>query len=645
MIAVPPIGIVAPTVAIAERSQEIARELGMSDMVYARVYDQSSSLQNNIGMAKRMVEEGAEVLISRRSTAVMINESLGVPNVTLPVTLEDLSLALSKARAIANKPNPRIGLFVMPGGPREEAEAFSKYLGLDFRLYSVSPDDEYLAHTVERAIAEKMDVLIAGMLATIFAEERNLPSVLIDSGPVSIRSGLEEARRIVQGRRLEQTRAEHFRIVVETSYHGVLVLDGTQSIVVANPAAHDILASPPVTLGWSIADVLPELDLSPCFAGGEKLQNVFLNTAHGPLILNAAPALVTGAVKGVVVSFQRAESVNELVVSARNSLHSQGFSSKFTFSSIIGESPSIKAAKRKAQVYAAASGSVLLVGETGTGKELFAHAIHHASAYAQGPFIPINCAAIPSALLESELFGYEEGAFTGATRKGKAGFFELAHQGTIFLDEISELGTQAQLRLLRVLQERCVIRLGGSKLIPIDIRIIAATNKNLLDLVEDGTFRRDLFFRLSVLPVFVPALPDRKDDILLLARSFLAKSSPHGRPLSLKKSQLAFLEAHDWPGNVRELQSAMERFAITCSMGETPDMETILAPDLEWKALRRPGASVSISLSAEQRQERDTIADALRRCNGRRGEAARILGMDRTTLFRKMSAFGMGYCG
>lgn len=204
-----------------------------------------------------------------------------------------------------------------------------------------------------------------------------------------------------------------------------------------------------------------------------------------------------------------------------------------------------------------------MIGETGTGKELFAHAVHHASPWAQGPFVAVNCAALPSSLLESELFGYEEGAFTGAARKGKPGMFELAHRGSIFLDEVSELDNSSQLRLLRVLQERCAMRLGGNRLIPIDVRVIAASNKNLWDLVERRAFRDDLFFRLNVLPLFLPPLRAREGDVAVLARHFLEEiCRRRGVGFRLAQSALKRLNRHPWPGNVRELGNVMERISL-----------------------------------------------------------------------------------
>ncbi len=625
------IGFIAPTVEVAHRAENVARELGMADKVVFRVGNHFEGLST----AKRLVEEGIEVLISRRSTAALIESELHTPNVSIPISLQDMAQALHQVQELTGLAKPRVGLFIMPSD-QVNIESFAHYLNFDLRIYPVTEDEEYLSLMVDRAIAEQMDVIIAGTIVTVFANKRRFPCVLMDSGPVALRTALQEAAQVAYARKLEKTYAENFRIVVDTLYNGVLVTDVGGGIQIANPAAHDILGVPSIERGMPVHGVLPELDLTHCLGQGESLRSLFLHTARGPLVLDATPSLVGQVVRGAVITFQPAERVTELGAATRKNLHSEGFVTRYDFSSIVGESPQIARAKHIADGYAASSGAVLIAGETGTGKELFAQAIHKAGARRQGPFIPLNCAALPSSLLESELFGYEEGAFTGAMRKGKPGVFELAHQGTLFLDEISELNKHAQLRLLRVLQEHSVMRLGGSKMIPVDIRIITATNRNLWQMVEQGRFRKDLYYRLNVLPLFIPALRDREGDVAVLARHFLHSGSG-GRIPELRQRDIRQLEAYPWPGNVRELQNVMERYAL--SAGEGVDVEALLAPQMEWASL--DGTSSGPSLSTEQREEREQIRDALRRCGGRRGEAAKLLGINRTTLFRKMGRYAI----
>ena len=233
----------------------------------------------------------------------------------------------------------------------------------------------------------------------------------------------------------------------------------------------------------------------------------------------------------------------------------RGHTTKYNFSDICGSSPQIRQTVELAKKMARTDSSVLITGESGTGKELFAHAIHNNSQRAEAPFVAINCAALPETLLESELFGYEEGAFTGAKKGGKPGLFELANTGSIFLDEIEGMAPATQLKLLRVIQEREIIRVGGEKVIPIDVRIISASNEDLMPLIESGRFRRDLFYRVGTLPLELPPLRERKRDIPLLLEVF--KSALHLTFLLTEEAKEALLR-YEWPGNIRELRNCVE---------------------------------------------------------------------------------------
>jgi transcriptional regulator with PAS, ATPase and Fis domain len=299
---------------------------------------------------------------------------------------------------------------------------------------------------------------------------------------------------------------------------------------------------------------------------------------------------------------------------------------KFTFGDICGGNPVFTRAIDLARQYARVDSTVLIHGETGVGKELFAQSIHRASSRGSGPFVAVNCAALPETLLESELFGYVEGAFTGARRKGKPGLFELAHHGTIFLDEISEIPLSLQGRLLRVLQERQVIRLGHDRVIPIDVRVLCATNRDLKGLVEEGRFRGDLYWRLNVLNLFIAPLRDRRSDILPLARLFLGTLSPEGRNgITFTEEAIRFLTRYRWPGNVRELRNFCERLAVGHTHSVVDEEFVKLAMEYRDEATPVP----TKPLDAEE------IEHALNVAEGKIGKAARLLGIHRATLWRR----------
>ena len=309
---------------------------------------------------------------------------------------------------------------------------------------------------------------------------------------------------------------------------------------------------------------------------------------------------------------------------------------------MVGESPAMQQLRGQIAKAAPTNGRVLVYGENGTGKELVARSVHAMSRRKAGPFGEVNCAAIPEELIESELFGYRRGAFTGAVtdREGK---FEAADGGTLFLDEVGDMSLKTQAKVLRVLQEQVVERVGGQGGVQVDVRVIAATNKDLRLAIEEGTFRDDLFFRLNVIPVFVPPLRDRRQDITLLAEHFLAEfAHEYGRRVkSLDDAALTVLKSHSWPGNVRELRNVLERLAIMVPR------ETIVADDLEFlagggrRAGERPPADAMPLQQARNGFERDYIVRALVAHKGNISRAAEALGVERSNLYRKMRTFGI----
>ena len=309
---------------------------------------------------------------------------------------------------------------------------------------------------------------------------------------------------------------------------------------------------------------------------------------------------------------------------------------------LIGRSRPMEELRNFLAVVGDSQAAVLIQGESGTGKELAARAIHRTSSRREGPFVSLNCGALPAQLLESELFGYEKGAFTGAAG-AKPGQFELAHAGTIFLDEIGECSPELQVRLLRVLQEKEVQRLGGTRRVPTDFRLVAATNRNLADEIKAGRFREDLFYRINVIAVTVPPLRERQEDIPLLAASFLERFARRESKVfeGISGAALERLSAHDWPGNVRELENAIERGVV---VGRGPLLEAAdLPPQLrpavacEEPAIYLAGRDLPLA-----EVEKAVIAAAMTRHGGNKSQAARALGISRKLLYSKLREYGLG---
>jgi transcriptional regulator with PAS, ATPase and Fis domain len=319
----------------------------------------------------------------------------------------------------------------------------------------------------------------------------------------------------------------------------------------------------------------------------------------------------------------------------RRRIYATGHVANYTFQDILGNSPQIKNVIYAAKEFAVTQSAILILGETGSGKEVFAQSIHNYSNRRQGPFVAINCAALPAQILESELFGYVAGAFTGASQKGKPGLFEIAHEGTIFLDEIGEMDFLTQGKLLRVLQEKKVMRLGSDKVLPIDVRVIAATNKNLKSLVNQNKFRADLYYRLNVLQLKIPPLRERRADLENLVNVFLETYlQPSSRHLLFTPAALNALAQYPWPGNIRELKNIVERIAAVCKS------HSIDAPFISQMLKDEEDQEQSLSTFISN-NELDEIKKALAEARGNRTQAAKILGISRSTLWRKLGQLGL----
>lgn len=332
-----------------------------------------------------------------------------------------------------------------------------------------------------------------------------------------------------------------------------------------------------------------------------------------------------GGITGTVVTFR---DISELMTLKKELI------GRFQFHSIIGKSHKMQEVFALIEDVGESDATVLVLGESGTGKELVARAIHHQSRRSQFPFIKVNCSALAETLLESELFGHVKGAFTGAYRD-KVGRFELAQQGSIFLDEIGDVSPNIQLKLLRILQEREVERVGDSKVITVDVRIIAATNRNLRQLVDEGRFREDLFYRLNVIPVSIPPLRDRREDIPLLLDHFISQFNEQtGKNIAgITKEALSILMDYDWPGNIRQLENAMEHaFVKTHSRSIEPSS----LPIEICKASKH-----FVSSQAGSQDERERLMVALQQAGWNKAKASRELGIDRVTLWRKMKRFNI----
>ncbi|MGI6226041.1 MAG: sigma-54 interaction domain-containing protein, partial [Peptococcales bacterium] len=374
---------------------------------------------------------------------------------------------------------------------------------------------------------------------------------------------IDISRRLAESLSENENNNKLLNAIIQKINNGVIATDINGNIMICNNTAEKIInLSRDKILGANADDVLPSLGINRPLNTGKAENEVPEHINNHNILVNRIPLENNNVINGALFTFYEFSEVEKIENKLRGHLYAKGHVAKYSFHNILGTSSVLKKQIKNAEKFALLDSTVVIQGESGTGKELMAHAIHNVSPRRKKPFVAINCAALPRDLLESELFGFEEGTFTGARKGGKVGLFEQAHLGTIFLDEIGEIPLETQVKLLRVLEAKEVMRIGSDRILPIDVRVIAATNRNLKKLVEEKRFREDLYFRLNVLKVFMPPLRERKEDICLLADFILAEFGKSVKEF-LSKEMINWLEDYSWPGNVRELRNIMEFLIAT----------------------------------------------------------------------------------
>lgn len=452
---------------------------------------------------------------------------------------------------------------------------------------------------------------------------------------------IEERLRLEQSHKYYVSVSKHLATIFNSVSEGLITIDNKGVITGINaPAARLLMLHPIDLVGKSIDDVVKmDRKLKDFVHGGrEYSEEELLLRSQSAYIrcVGSANSIIgeDGSKLGAVFTFTKARHTSSQA-GARG-----GSDSRFMFKDIIGESLTMRETLEKAKKVAKSPSTVLILGESGTGKELFAQAIHNASDRRDGPFVSVNCGAIPAELIQSELFGYAEGAFTGAKRGGRLGKLEQANGGSIFLDEIGDMPLEMQVNLLRVLEGKAIVRVGDNKVIPVNVRIIAATNRSLYDEVSKGRFREDLFYRLNVVAITIPPLRDRKGDIRLLTHHYIETISRKvGKNVEgVEPAIYGVLETYHWPGNVRELANAIE-YAINLLQGEELKLSH-LPPHLK-KKQAVPTIADDVEIMPLALIEKKAVEDALVHFGGNITKVSNALGIGRNTLYDKMKKYGI----
>lgn len=533
--------------------------------------------------------------------------------VEIPVTSDDIFNALDEC--VCRYGRRRIAI-VLSDSSACTATSLRRLSGLDLELFYIQGEED-VNGVIRELKSQGFQCVVGGLTVYNRCQELDIPAVSIRTGEEAIERTVNTAIETAKGIRREQMKNHLLRTLLNHHHDSVLACDRRGIIVAANTQAAHLLgaASEEELKGQSIDRVLPDSGWQGVLENGIAADTM-RQFASGLTVMRCAPMMVEDQEDGVLFTIQNAAMIRDTDSKIQKQVRQSGFTARYTFQDIIAGTPVMKQCIVSAYKYANTDANVLILGETGTGKEMFAQSIHNASARAGYPFVPVNCAALPEQLLESELFGYSEGSFSGAQKGGKLGLFELAHKGTIFLDEIGEMPLPLQAKLLRVLQEKNIRRIGDNKLIPVDVRVISATNVSIREKIAQGSFRSDLYYRINLLELRLPPLRERPDDIDLIFRQMLERFSREaGRPVPALTPQAAqVLRQQVWRGNVRELRNFSERLVILSEGGD------ITPRDLALAGLENGPAEESLPSSAPHRRKEDI---------------AREMGISRTTLWRR----------
>nr|WP_255319536.1 sigma 54-interacting transcriptional regulator [Dendrosporobacter quercicolus] len=571
------------------------------------------------------IAQGLEIVAARAGTALAIKQAqLNIAVVEIPITSFDIIRVITEGRlqgkniAIVTYSNMILGI-----------DSLTEILDVTIRQYVLQYGQSF-EEAVLAACRNGAEVILGGGRVVEAANRHQLPCALIKIGKESLLQAAREAKQIQQALEIEAAKRGFFSTIMDYAYDGIVTIDQEHTITAFNPAAQKIIKiNKTKALGQPVEKIIPQLHLERVAARRQDDVHRMIDVNGARIMCNKVPIVVNGKSFGAVATFQDISKIQQMEAIIRQEIYARGHIARFTFDDIIGRSGAITDAIETAKDFAATNFSILILGETGTGKEVFAQSIHNGSKRCRGPFVAINCAALPAHILESELFGYVGGAFTGANKEGKPGLFEIAHGGTIFLDEIAEMDYVNQGRLLRVLQEKTVVRLGSHRVLPIDVRIIAATNKDLESFITDNKFRDDLYYRLNVLSLELPPLRIRSEDIRLYAKTFLHEFSDGAvRNFTFTADALEFFAEYSWPGNIRELSNLMQRITATAKTAVID--RTFLTRILKTRRGASPPAA-----ARESRVERE-IKAALAQTKGNYSAAAKLLGIHRMTLRRRM---------
>ena len=629
---------ISPLPELTRLTRQISRELSFKMSIV------EAFLDKGVELGKKFEQSGAEVAISRGPTGVLLKKELSIPVILIQITSFDIIQALNRAKRYGRKIAyfdyvKRQGVYDFKG--------IMEILALENMKYYFYHNARELEEQIKDAREKGIEVVVASGICVIRqAQEQGMEGVMIFSSREAVVDALERAKDVIFIRQQDREKAEFLKTIIDYSYDGVIAINNKNTFTHFNPAAEQAFKiSADSIIGKKVEGVsIPTV--KSLFQNSKPAKGEVQNIDEKQIVFNRVPIHMDGESLGALVTFQSVDKIQNLEVAIRKKLHTSSLIPRYTFDDLIGISQEFMKTMTRAKKCARSDSTLLVTGENGSGKNIFAHSIHAASLRQEGPFVELNCAAVPKDLLENELFGYEGGVSSAAQKDDKQGLIELAHGGTIFLDEISALPLPLQSNLLRMLQGKVVRRVGGERVIPVDVRLIAATSCSLSDAVKQGNFCKDLFLCLNVLNLHIPPLRNRKGDIPLLVEHFTRKFRGNdGYIEKYPKSVFRFLSEYDWPGNVRELENFIEKYVILSEGNK--DNFRLMEELLEELYLFRDDSTVAgvnandfltVKIGTLKEMEREIIEKLYRQTDLDKKSLASCLGISRTTLWKKLKA-------
>ena len=635
------IGVFISSLSIGDEIKKIAKEQKDTFQIFYK------SLEGAIPVGKRMEQEGVEAIISRRGTAHLLRENLRIPVFSFPQSSLSILTSIKKAAdRLAETPEKNMKIF-MPNFRNEISglEIVEELLDIEF-TQGVYFDSTSLGDLILDAFHQGVGAVVGGLATMGFAMKCGLMFQELITPKENIIETIENAKSAALSNREQKATTLRYQSIMDLASDGIISIDSKGILTTINKKAKIVLnVGNQDVLGTPASGLITNVNLQRALQRQTSVQDKVEEIGSELFVYNQEPIIVKDHTVGVVSSFKEIANVMRAENKVRRTL-TKGFVAKYILEDLVYCSPAMDKVVNTSKELAKTESTILVMGKTGTGKEVIAQSVHNLSQRNKMPFVSVHCGALPEQLLESELFGYEEGAFTGSKKGGKPGLFEMAHQGTIFLDEIDSTSHSVQLRLLRVLQEKEVMRIGADRKIPVNVRVIAAAGKDLWSVVQDGKFRKDLFFRLNVLRITIPSLRERREDISLLLKYFLQyHARKHGiTPIELPVPYIDKLTDYSWPGNVRQLKHFAEQLLLnsnfqgcTASLDSLFDDLSYIVDKEEVSSQKEIPEQVTENLKlSDPESEVEIIRKALHKTQFSKAKAAKILGISRTTLWRKL---------